>query len=47
MLWNGNKCGKKLGNENLRRIIPFTDYGKSKTTGECGTFQLCGCHGKK
>jgi hypothetical protein len=39
MLWKGNGCGKNESNENLKVTIPSTDYGRSKTTGECGIFQ--------
>jgi hypothetical protein len=31
---------QKYGNENLKATIPNTDYDRSKTTGECGIFQL-------
>jgi hypothetical protein len=34
MLWNGNKCGKSQGNENLKANIPNTHYDRSKTAGE-------------
>jgi hypothetical protein len=40
MLWNGNECGKKLSNGNLKATIPHTDYNRSRTTGEYATFQL-------
>jgi hypothetical protein len=34
--------GKKEGNENIRKNMPITDYHASKTSGECGIFQLLG-----
>ena len=37
----------KKGNENVRGIIPITDYNRLETTGECGIFQLCGWHDDK
>jgi len=33
MLWNGNECGKKQGNENLKETISNTGYERSKTNG--------------
>jgi hypothetical protein len=36
VLWNRNKCGKKLSNEKFEATIPSTDYDRSKTTGQCG-----------
>jgi len=30
------------GEENLKENIPNTDFDRSKTTGECGIFQLFG-----
>jgi hypothetical protein len=42
MLWNKNQSGKYYGNDNLKGIIPATDYDRSETTGECGMFQLFG-----
>ena len=41
MLWNGNVRGKKEGNGNLKATIR-SEIAKSKSTGECGTFQLFG-----
>jgi hypothetical protein len=35
---------RKQGNENLKATIPNTDYYRSKTTAECGMFQLFGQH---
>ena len=40
MLHNGNECGKKLCNQNLKATIPSTDYDRKKNTAECGIFQL-------
>ena len=31
---------EKLGDENLKAIIPNNDYDRSKTTGECGVFRI-------
>jgi hypothetical protein len=42
MLWNGNKCGKKIGNGNLKATFLNTDCYRLKTTGECGIFQPYG-----
>jgi hypothetical protein len=42
MLWKGNVCGKKSGNENLKATIPNTDYDTSETTRECGDFSYLG-----
>jgi hypothetical protein len=42
ILWNRNKCGKKLGNDKLEATIPSRDYDRSKTTGQCGIFRLLG-----
>jgi hypothetical protein len=42
----GRCCGmevnveKKTKNGNLKAIVPETDYGKSKTTGERGLFKV-------
>jgi len=33
---------KKLSDANLKATIPSTDYDRSKTAAECGTFQLFG-----
>ena len=33
-------------NKKLKGIIPITDYSKSETTGQSGTFQLFGWHDK-
>ena len=41
-LRNWNECVKNYGNENFRTLIPSTHYDRSKTTGECGIFQLNG-----
>jgi hypothetical protein len=42
MLWNGNKCGKIEGGENLKAAISNTDYDRSKTARESIIFQLFG-----
>jgi hypothetical protein len=34
MIWNGNECGKKYCDENVRGYIPITDYDRSETTVE-------------
>jgi len=30
-LWDGNECGKRQNNENLKATIPSTLYDRSKT----------------
>jgi hypothetical protein len=40
MLWNGNECGKIYGNENIEATVRNTDYGRPKTNGKCGVFQI-------
>ena len=37
-LWNGNECGKNKSNENFKTTIPSKNYGRPKTTRECGIF---------
>ena len=46
-LWNGNKCGKMWGNENLKATIPNALYDRSKSTEECGIFKLFGYQNNK
>ena len=46
-LWNGNECGKRQGNENLKATIPSKLFDRSKTTEECGIFQLFGYQNNK
>jgi hypothetical protein len=31
MLWNGNKCGKPQGNENIKAPVHDADYDRPKT----------------
>jgi hypothetical protein len=40
LLWNGNECGKKLGDENIKETIPNRDYGRSKSARECKILQI-------
>jgi hypothetical protein len=40
IIWNGNACGENERNKNLKTIIPNADYKTSKTTADCGIFQL-------
>ena len=35
---NGNECGKNKSNENFKTIILSKNYGRPKTTRECGIF---------
>jgi hypothetical protein len=38
---------EKSKNENLRTIVPCTNYDRSKATGEYGMLQLFGLHDNK
>jgi hypothetical protein len=36
VLWNGSECGKTKVMRISRQPFPAKNYGRSKTTGECG-----------
>jgi hypothetical protein len=38
MLWNGNECGRNLGNENFKATLLSSGYVRSNATGESGIF---------
>jgi hypothetical protein len=42
MLWNGNECGIRLGDENVKVTNSNTDYDSFKTAGVGEIFLKCG-----
>ena len=36
MLQNGNECGRRYGNENVKATVPKSEHIRSRITGECG-----------
>jgi len=42
VLWDGNECGRKKGNENLKTTVGSTDCGRSKTVQNVEYFNCLG-----